>query len=176
MIFDKPGFYWISVVPSNWDSPIAYKGKELTKEEYLDHWGKWVLMDEREKLDELAAKLDPYVESGAIQSIKYSRSPEHIFDIDSCVMCVFCDDRDREEVWQILSSLGVTLKAWVYDRQVIEMWQPGGMMMEKWLSHFGVEGEEAEEIRHATKEKYEKWLSYIGDEEAEGPWSFELIK
>jgi hypothetical protein len=178
MIVNKPYLYWIYVMPSasSKGEPFTYKGQQLTKEEYLEHWGKWVIMDEREQLDELARKLEPYVESRAIYTIKYTRSPEHIFDIDTCVMCVFCDDREKEEVWQILSSLGVTLKAWVYDREVIEMWQPGGVMMEQWIKHFGIEGEEAEEIRKSTQQKYEKWLSYIGDEKAKGPWSFELME
>lgn len=178
MILDKPYLYWIYVIPnkrSSRNSPFTYKGKPLSKQEYLDYWGKWVIMDEKEKLNQLARQLEPHVESRAIYTIKYTRVPERIFDIDSCVMCVFCDAREREEVWQILSGVGVNIKAWIYDREVIEMWRSGGVMLEQWLSHFGVKGKEAEEIRISTQEKLEKWLANIEDEAATGPWSFELI-
>ncbi|MDY6856751.1 MAG: hypothetical protein SWO11_18990 [Thermodesulfobacteriota bacterium] len=138
----------------------------------MNYWEKWVIMDEKEKLDQLARQLQPHVESGAIYTKKYNRVPETIFDIDSCVMCVFCDAREREEVWQILSSVGVNLKAWIYDREVIEMWRSSGVILEQWLSHFGVKGKEAEEISISTQEKLEKWLSNIDDEARTGPWIF----
>jgi hypothetical protein len=179
MIVNKPYLYWIYVMPSDKRNyPFAYKGQPLTKEEYLEHWGKWVIMDEREQLDELARKLEPYVESRAIYTIKYTRSPEPSFGLNTCFMGVFCDDREKEEVWQILSSLGVTLKLWVYDREIIEMWQPEGALMKMWLDAHKIdpESKEAEEIRRRTQQSYEKWLSYIGDEYAKGPWAFELIQ
>lgn len=175
MIIDKSYYNWIYVIPSDWYFPIAYKGKILTQEEYLDHWGKWVILDEREKLDELAVKLNPYVESRAIQSIKYDRSPQKIFDLDECAMLVFCDDRERDEVWKILSNLGVTLKTWVYERETIEMWMPGGLLIEKWIKAHGFEGKEAEEVREETKKRYEKWLSTIGKGSKKGTWTFEQM-
>jgi|GEM_PF-881045 len=178
MILDKHYLYWIYVIPSNRPfrkSPFTYKGKALTKKEYIEHWGKWVVMDEKENLDKLALSLESYVEKRAIYSIKYSRTNEEIFDIDSCVMCVFCDDREKNDVWNILSAKGVTLKAWVYDRDVIKMWQPGGFMLEKWLDKFSVTGKEAEEIRKSTQKKYDKWLSSIETDSSTDPWSFELL-
>ena len=174
MILDMPAYHWIYVVPSTCRFPIAYQGELLTKEEYEEHWGKWVIMDARQQLDELAAKLDPHIESRAIQSIKYTRSPEKVFGLDECVMCVFCDDREKDAVWDILASAGVKIRAWVYDREVFEMWKPGGVLIEQWLTSHGIEGEEAEKIREQTRENFEKWLSTIG-EKGNGPWSFELI-
>jgi hypothetical protein len=92
-------------------------------------------------------------------------------------MCVACDDRDKEDVWEILARCGVTLKMFVYDRQVVEMWQPGGVMMEKWLEAFNVDPEsaEAEEIRKNTQEHYEKWLRLIDSKDENPPWTFEMI-
>ena len=126
MIVDKSFYYWIYVVPSNPDFPPACMPIPSNKEEYLEHFGKWTIMDDKENLDDLARKLDPYVECRAIYTIKYTRAPESHFGIDQCVMCIFCDDRDKEDVWEILARQGVTLKAFVHDRQVVEMWQPGG--------------------------------------------------
>lgn len=175
MIMDKPGLYWVYVLPSNTNFPLACRGIPSSKEEYLEHFGKWVIMGEKEELDKLARKLEPYMESRAIYSIKYTREPEHMFGLDSCVMCVFCDDREKEDIWEILAGVGVTLKAFVYDRQVIEMWQPGGLLMEKWIESFNIDpqSKEAEEIRNTTQENYDKWLASIDDGNA--PWTFELI-
>jgi hypothetical protein len=79
-------------------------------------------------------------------------------------MCVFCDDREREEVWQILSRLGVKVKAWVYDREVMEKWQPGGLNLERWLTAHGVADEEAERIREDARQKYhERFLKRPND-------------
>ena len=173
MIVDRAYHNWIYVIPSDWYFPIAYKGKVLTREEYLEHWGKWIISGDREKLDELAAKLDPHVENREIQSIKYDRSPQEMFGLEECAMLVFCDDRERDAVWTLLSSLGVTLKAWVYERETIEMWMPGGLLIEKWIEAHGLEGKEAEEVREETKERYEKWLYNLGKDRKKGAWSFE---
>lgn len=174
MIVNKPFLYWKYVIPRNWKFPIAYKGKVLSKKEYNEHWGKWIILDTISALDTLAKKLDPYVEDRNIQGVKYSKSPEDIFGIDECVMCIFCDDREKKDVWAILSNAGVKIKAWVYDREVIDMWSPGGILMEKWIEAHGIKGEAAEKIRIQTKKNYEKWISTIGHDKA-GPWSFEMI-
>ena len=174
MIVNKSFFYWIYIIPRNWKFPIAYQGKLLSKEEYQKYWGKWVILDTKEELDNLAKKLDPYVEDRTIQGIKYSRTPEEVFGIDECVMCVFCDDRERDQVWEILAQAGVKIKAWVYDREVFDMWGQGGVLIEKWLESHGIKGSEAEKIRQQTKNNFEKWLATIGKEE-KNPWSFELM-
>ena len=70
MILNNPDFQWIYVIPSN--PHLPYKGGydfPRTKETYLEHWGKWVFMDTRENLDEIARKLDPHVEEREIHSI-----------------------------------------------------------------------------------------------------------
>ena len=177
MIVNKSYYYWIYVVPSEPTFPLACYGMPSTREEYLEHFGKWTVMDEKEKLDELALNLDPYVECRAIYSIKYTRAPESFFGLDQCVFCVFCDDRDRDDIWEIMARYGVTLKAFVYDRQVIEMWQPGGIIMEQWIEAFNIDpqSEQAEEIRKTTQENYEKWLRLIDSEDEKPPWSFEMI-
>ena len=174
MLVNKSFFYWIYVIPKNWKFPIAYKGKLLSKEEYHEHWGKWVILDSKEKLDKLAEKLNQYVENRTIQGIKYSKSPEDVFGLDECVMCVFCDERERDEVWEILAKAGVKIKAWVYDREVFDMWSPGGALIEKWLESHGIKGEEADKIRQKTKKNFEKWLLTIGKEN-KNLWSFEMM-
>ena len=174
MIVDKSFFYWRYVIPKNWKFPIAYKGKILSKEEYREHWGKWVIMGTRKELDDYALKLDSYVEDRTIQGIKYTKEAEAIFGLCECVMCVFCDDRERKDVWKVLSGAGVKIKVWVYDREVFEMWSPGGELIEQWLASHNIKGDEAERIRLQTKDDFEKWLDTIG-KKGNTPWSFEMI-
>ena len=136
-------------------SYMRYKGKRLTNQECLDHWGKWLVLDTKEKLDELAKKLNPYVEREEIPIIKYDRHPPANLGGETCVMLVFCDDRQQDEVWEILAEVGgVTMKAWVYDRQTMEMWMPGGVLLENWISEQGLEGEEAERVREDARRRF----------------------
>ncbi len=145
---------------------LRYKGKRLTNKEFLEHWGKWIALGSPEEVERWAKGLDPYVEQGLIPCCKYDRTPLEFFDLTECVMCVYCDDREREEVLKILTEMGITLRgtrAWVYDREVIERWSPGGANLEKWLAAHGIEGEEAERIREDARRRFERtW----GDEDA----------
>lgn len=96
--------------------------------EYLGHFGKWLIFSQDSVIfEELAIKIDPYVESGDIDSAKYNRKPG-LPGSDSVVMCVYCDDREREKVWEILRTLGVTKRIWKYDRQTYEDWAPSGRL------------------------------------------------
>ena len=100
MILDKPNRYWIYVVPSERRVFFPhYKGKRITKEEYLQHWGKWIVLDEKEKLDVLALKLDIIVELRWIYMIKYSRSVPEIGNLDKPTMYIFCDDYFIDKTW-----------------------------------------------------------------------------
>lgn len=125
MIVDKSEDKWIWVLPSEHRKP---RGDIV---EYLRYHGKWLIFSkDRTRLDELARKLDPYVESGEISSVKYSREPNPMFGT-SLVMCVYCDDRDMKKVWRILSSLGIKQRIWKYDRQTFKDWLPGGRLYKR---------------------------------------------
>ena len=108
-------------------------GKAMTNGEVLQYWGKWVVLGERPWLDDLAAKLDPFVENDKIPVIKYDRLPSANLGIEECVMMVYCDQRERDGVWRILDRFGVKLKAWVSEKETMELWLPGGMLLERWI-------------------------------------------
>lgn len=128
MIIDDPEDPWVRVRPSKPAKPK--RGRQALKE-YFEHYGKWLIFTrDRARLEELARKLDPYVEGREISSAKYTREPAS-WARGAVVMCVYCDDRERERVWKILSSLGVTRRIWKYDRQTFEDWRPGGRLYEK---------------------------------------------
>lgn len=157
-IFSKTGF--IEAEETGDNAPyLRYKGERLTNKEYLEHWGKWVALGSSEEVERWAKELDLYVEQGLIPTCKYDRTPLKQFGMTECVMCVYSDDRVREEVLQILTKLGITPRAgraWVYEREVMEKWSSEGMMMDKWLEAHGVEGKEAEEIREDARLRFER--------------------
>lgn len=142
--------------PSDTGSYITYQDKRLTNKEYLEHWGKWVFLGTKEEIDQMAEKLDPYVESEDIPCIKYDRAPQHWFEMEECVMCVYCDDREKDKVWKILSKFGVEVRGWSYEREVIKKWMGGGLHLERWIANHKLSEEDAEKLREEVKEKYEK--------------------
>jgi len=163
MIIDRPESWYIFIFSKDYfDSPsdpgsyILYNGKRLTNKEYLDHWGKWVFLGERKELLELAQQLNPYVEDHKIPCIKFDRAPQKWFELEECVMCVYCDDRQRDDVMAILSKFGVKVKGWTYEKEVIEKWLPGGLHMERWIKTHKLNEKEADEIRNDSKQKYNK--------------------
>lgn len=163
VIIDQPESHFIFIFSKNYvygkQHYISYEGKPLTNKEYLKHWGKWVILNTREHLDALAQKLDLYVEKGLIPCIKYDRKPIEEFKhllLTECVMCVYCDDRQKEEVWQILVSAGVNNKAWVYEHETMQKWLPGGLLLENWIQAKKMEDEAAKKVRNKAKEYFEK--------------------
>lgn len=128
MIKDKKAEYWVRLERSQDIEGVYYCPED--EEEYMAHWGKWLIYGKAQQLAELAKNLDAYVNKGEIDSGKYNRKPSPVGRGD-CVMCVYCDDRDRERVWDILYSLGVTKKIWKYDKQTYQDWEPGGRLRDK---------------------------------------------
>ena len=170
MIIDEPQAQFVMLFSSKTyygNDPgayIKYKGKRLTNKEYLEHWGKWIILGEKKYFEELAAMLDPYVELGIIPCCKYDRFPLGEFSMTECVMYVFCDDREKEKISQILSSHGATTRAWVPERDAIKGWGPGGVFLERWIEARGYEGEVAEAIREDARLMIE---ATYGNEDAE---------
>lgn len=175
MVIDRPGSQYIFMYSreslnnsSDRASYIAYKDKRLTNKEYLEHWGKWVHLDDKENIHELAHKLDQYVEEGIIPCIKFDRAPQQWADMDQCVLCVYCDDRQRDEVWKILSDVGVKIKAWTYDREVVEKWRPGGQYLERWIGANKLTEEEADRTREESRQKFKATFFDKPDEPCRG--------
>jgi hypothetical protein len=130
-----------------------YKGRELTNAEVLAYWGKWIVLGDKARLDELAEKLDPYVEDKIIPCIKYDRKPSSNLGIAECVFMVYCDRRERDKVWEILSRFGVKLKAWVTEKETMELWMPGKPLLERWMESKEYDDDAKERIRKDAKER-----------------------
>ena len=128
MIVDDTNEYWVWLMRSNSLQGVYYcpdNGKE-----YIEHWGKWLVFDSAIAIRSLAEKLDEYVDQGEIDSAKFNREPSNIGRGD-CVMCVYCDDRDKDRIWKILHSLGVLKRIWKYDQQTLVDWGPKGRLRKR---------------------------------------------
>lgn len=167
MIVDRPGSHFIFVVPFDHVHRgyhyINLNGVPLTNKEYLEKWGKWLVFGQREEMEELARKLDPFVEDRKVPAVKYDRKLITEFQLNRCVMCVYCHHDLREEVWTVLSSLGVKDKAWMFERETLEKWLPGGVNLEKWIQGRNMDPEQAERVRIGAKEKFRQMFE---DEDA----------
>ncbi|MBE0415659.1 MAG: hypothetical protein IBX36_03865 [Dehalococcoidia bacterium] len=174
MIVDNPEAYYVflfsqeTLQSNDPGAYIKYKGKRLANKEFLEHWGKWVIPGDAEQMKRLAIALDPYTEQGIIPCCKYNRSPDKEFGMTECVFCVYCDDREKEEVRQIISSLGATPRGWSPERDVINKWRPGGIYLERWIEAKGYEGEMAEAIREDARRMMEE--RYGGEDAIATGW------
>lgn len=163
MIVDRPESHFIFVVPLDHVeyryNYINLRGEPLTNKQYLEHWGKWLVFGLREEVEELARKLDPFVEEKKIPAVKYDRKLITEFQLNRCVMCVYCHDETKDEVWKILAALGVKDKAWMYERETLEKWLPGGVNLEKWIQGRGLDHEQAERVRADARAKFKKMFA-----------------
>ncbi|MEW6439292.1 MAG: hypothetical protein AB1640_00005 [bacterium] len=143
-------------------------GRPMTNGEVLQYWGKWIVLGTRARLDELAEKLDPFVEERKIPCIKYDRSPPADLGLRECVMMVYCDRRERSEVWAILERFGVRMKAWVTERETMEMWLPGAQLLDRWLGRQDLDAPAKEAIREDARAR----IRYVFDhpDEIFRPW------
>ncbi len=164
MIVDRPESHFIFIFP--WEhvyrnyNYIQFQGNPLTNSQYLESWGKWILFADRNEMDEFAKTLDPYVENKTVPAAKYDRKKIDEFGLSSCVMCVYCHKEERDNVWQVLAKLGAVNKAWIYERETVEKWRPGGVNLETWIKQRGMSEADAELARYDANKRlgrlYEK--------------------
>jgi hypothetical protein len=160
MIIDRPKSHFIFVLPTDHVNShynyIQYNKKPLTNKEYLEYWGKWIVFGTREELSALGKRLDPYVEKKRIPAAKYDRKEIPEFELGQCVMCVYCDVRQRDGVWEILSNLGVEDKAWVFEKETVDRWRPGGHLLETWISSREMDKEMAQKVRNDAENTFKQ--------------------
>ncbi len=90
-----------------WLLPDVPRG--IDREDWVRHGGKWIVFDGKAKIEELAEKLAPLIDTGKIESAKYWKK-------DPSAICVYSPDRDREYVLKILLEFGASeSRVWEYD-------------------------------------------------------------
>ncbi len=97
---------------------------------WVRHGGKWIVFDRREKIEELAGKLAPLIDSGEIESAKYWKK-------DPSAICVYCLDRDRERVLKVLTEFGAAeSRVWEYDYAMDKNVRDPLTFLYSWYSKF----------------------------------------
>jgi len=83
--------------------------RAVDQERWLHHGGKWIVFARKEKVMELAYKLESFINSGSIESAK-------CWNGDPSAINVYSLDKDREKIKEILEELGAARhKVWEYD-------------------------------------------------------------
>ena len=90
--------------------------------EYLEHNGKWMIYDTKEKVSKMASVMNKMVGRDGIMQIKLSKNPLPEVADDSGhgnkhVLMVYCDERDNEGVKEVLKrELEVGRIDWKLDK------------------------------------------------------------
>jgi hypothetical protein len=104
--------------------------REIDREEWVRHGGKWIIFDGKERIVKLAEQLAPRIDSGEIESAKY-------WNKDPGAICVYSLDRDRDKIRHILEKLGAgNDKVWEYDYAWDKNIRNPVNFMYSWLSKF----------------------------------------
>ena len=131
--------------------------------DFTENGGAWIITAPREQLEELAVKLDPYVERDEIPDVKYSKRSGAYGPLPA--MKVFCYERDKGRVWNILDGLGVTQKRWLTEKETLMGFAPGGR---HYIEIHGGEREETS-INGHTLEIFERDITWMEVDGAASP-------
>lgn len=111
---------WVRILPEK--EIQAYSSKE----EYLSHHGKWMFYGPKEVIEQSALKVRELVGERGVRGAKYKKRPA--FEVPKGyewgrdhVLIVYCDDRDRQKVRNLLvEELDAKELFWRYDRETLE--------------------------------------------------------
>jgi hypothetical protein len=113
-----------------WTRLLPDLPREIDREEWISHGGKWIIFDRKERIVRLAEKLGPLIDSGEIESAKY-------WNEDPSAICVYSMDRERERVWEVLKGLGAgDSKVWEYDYAMDKNIRRPADFLYSWFSKF----------------------------------------
>ncbi len=102
--------------------------REIDREEWMRHGGKWIIFDRKDRIAALSEKLRPLIDSSEIESAKY-------WNEDPSAICVYSLDREKEMVGEILRGLGAgNDKVWEYDYAWDKNIQNPVNFMHSWFS------------------------------------------
>lgn len=168
MIIDDPRLPWIWVRRRS--ELDRFDGVSLSEWiDFTEHGGAWVIMAPREQLDQLAIKLDPYIERNEIPDVKYAKRSGAYGPLPA--MKVFCYESDKERVWNILVNLGITQKRWLTEKETLMGFAPGGR---HYIEIHGGEHVETK-VGDRTLEIYERDIAWMEVDAIVNPITPDLI-
>ena len=94
---------------SIWTWLVPEEEREIDRERWSRHGGKWIIFDNKDRIVQLAGKLQHAIDSGEIVSAKY-------WNGDPSAINVYSLDTERERVWKTLEMFGASgSRVWEYD-------------------------------------------------------------
>lgn len=100
---------WVLILPSK-----RKKSNRNGLDDYVLHWGKFVVLGDQSDIEELAQEVNWFVESGRVPRAKYGPIPDGKY-----ALLLYCDDRDKDDVEEVLAELGVEKYFWKYERETL---------------------------------------------------------
>lgn len=92
-----------------WTRILPDEDREVNPALWRTRGGKWIVFDQKAKIEVLSEKLAPFIQSGQVESAKY-------WNRDPSAICVYSLDREKESVAHILDTLGASgSRVWEYD-------------------------------------------------------------
>ena len=111
-----------------WLLPGTERG--IDREEWTLHGGKWIVFDRKDRIEELASKLAPLIDSGEIRSAKYWKK-------DPSAICVYSLDSERDKVLKILKRFDAAgSRVWEYDYAMDKNMRDPLTFLYSWYSKF----------------------------------------
>jgi hypothetical protein len=102
----------------------------MDEQEWKRYGGKWIIFDRKTRIEELAGRLAPYIDSGRVVSAKY-------WNEDPGAICVYSLDKDRESICELLKKLGAgDARVWEYDYAWDKNLQSPASFMYSWFLKF----------------------------------------
>lgn len=104
--------------------------REVDRRKWIEHGGKWIIFDNRERLIALADRLGPFIDAGEVESAKY-------WNEDPGAICVYSLDSERIGTWKLLKGLGAgDRKVWEYDYALGKNLRNPVRFVYSWFSKF----------------------------------------
>ena len=97
-----------------------------------NNYGKWIIIDNLNKIKKYTELLKPFVENKTIAGFKYTHKERvDTFPEYKPTLMVYCDIKDREKLKSLLESLGLKLERFIEQHETIESWGPGGYLIQE---------------------------------------------
>ncbi len=98
--------------------------------------GKWIIWGPKSFIESIFPKIDELVMKGDLYQAKYTHRENKDKKVDpfcnkEMMMCVYADDKTKENTLKILTALDIKPVSWKYDKQTERDWKPGGRLFEQ---------------------------------------------
>lgn len=113
-----------------WTWLLPETPREMDRAAWYRNGGKWIVFDDGGRIRDIAEKLEPFIDSGEIESAKY-------WNGDPSAINVYSLDRDRWKTRKILKDVGARyVLVWEYDYALDKNLRSPATFAYSWFSKF----------------------------------------